>query len=171
MRAARFLLVMSLLLRVAYAQNADSLQSSVDPKIVALSGDYWKWRTNEMPFSMDDIPRLERPVGWVADWSAATVEKRRAELAKFESRWKALKPVNGWANRRDEVDYRLTGSAIARARWELDLLRSWRRNPQFYVDQSLDAIHTLLLQPPPFSEARSQEIYRRVKNIPKLLAQ
>ena len=32
-----------------------------------------------------------------------------------------------------QVDYRLLGSALARVRWELDVLQGWRRNPRFYV--------------------------------------
>jgi hypothetical protein len=45
-----------------------------------LSSDFWTWRASEQPFSFDDIPRLDRPPGWAADWSASTVARRRDEL-------------------------------------------------------------------------------------------
>ena len=43
-------------------------------------------------------------------------------------------------NRAQQVDYRLMGSAIARVRWELDLNRRWKRDPSFYLDQTLTAL-------------------------------
>ena len=66
-----------------------------------------------------------------------------------------------------QVDYRLTGSAIARAHWELEIVRNFERNPMFYVDQTMGAIFERLLQPPPFSPVRSQEIITRLKSIPQ----
>jgi len=51
-----------------------------------LSSDFWEWRSTEQPFSFDDIPRLDRPQGWTADWSPSTIAKRRKELAAFENR-------------------------------------------------------------------------------------
>jgi uncharacterized protein (DUF885 family) len=69
----------------------------------------------------------------------------------------------------EQVDYRLLGSAVARVRWELSIEQSWKRNPQFYVDQTLASVFFILLPPPPFSEARQQEIVARVKQIPATL--
>ena len=66
----------------------------------------------------------------------------------------------------EQVDYRLLGSAVARVRWELSIEQSWKRNPEFYVDQTLGSVYLLLLPPPPFSEARQAEIVARVKQIP-----
>jgi uncharacterized protein (DUF885 family) len=70
----------------------------------------------------------------------------------------------------DQVDYRLLGSALARVRWELSIQQTWKRNPQFYVDQTLGSVFVLLLQPPPFAESRQQEIVARIKQIPATLA-
>lgn len=33
---------------------------------------------------MDDLPRVERPAGWVADWSAEAVRELGRRLARFE---------------------------------------------------------------------------------------
>jgi hypothetical protein len=66
----------------------------------------------------------------------------------------------------DQVNYRLLASAIARVRWELTIEQAWRRNPAFYVDQTLGSVFVLLLPPPPFSDARQRQIVARVKQIP-----
>src|SRR5215472_11481234 len=83
----------------------------------SLARDFWEWRAVEQPVSADDIPRLERPAGWVPDWSPAAVTRYRQELEAFEARWKKL-DASQWAVPR-QVDYRLMGSAIARVQWEL----------------------------------------------------
>ncbi len=46
-----------------------------------LSSEFWEWRASEQPFSFDDIPRLDRPSGWAADWSSSIIAKRREELS------------------------------------------------------------------------------------------
>jgi Bacterial protein of unknown function (DUF885) len=135
-----------------------------------LSTDFWEWRAAEQPFSLDDIPRLDRPEGWAADWSASTIAKRRDQLSAFENRWKSLDRDASDRSRPETVDYLLVGSAIARARWELDYVRGWQRNPWFYLDQSLASVFVILTQPPPFDEVRSAEIVRRIQAIPQIIS-
>lgn len=132
-----------------------------------LTADFWHWRTAEQPLSADDMSRVERPAAWVPDWSPAAIEKYRTDLTVFEERWKAIDVATMPIPR--QVDWRLMGSAMARARWELDVLKPWQRNPMFYLDQTLGGIFDCLLQPPPFSEARAQEIVQRMGNIPRIL--
>jgi len=132
-----------------------------------LARDFWAWRAAEMPVSTDDIPRLERPAGWVPDWSPASVARYQKEMEGFEARWKAMN-ASSWPVAR-QVDYRLMGSAIARVRWELLVNRGWQRNPDFYVDQTLGAYVLLLLQPPPFDAARSQQIVATLRSMPRTL--
>jgi Bacterial protein of unknown function (DUF885) len=144
------------------AQTASALQQ--------LSADFWQWRAVEQPFSFDDIPRLDRPRGWAADWSASAIVKRRDELAAFENRWKELGRDVRDRSRHYTVDYLLVGSAIARARWELDYVRGWQRNPWFYLDQTLASLFVSLTQPPPFDQALSAEIVGRVLAIPRIIA-
>ncbi len=136
-----------------------------------LSADFWQWRAAEQPFSFDDIPRLDRPQGWAADWSSSTIARRREELTAFEDRWKQLRKDASDRSRPETVDYLLVGSAIARARWELDYVRGWQRNPWFYLDQTLASLFVSLTQPPPFDQARSAEIVGRVKAIPQIIAE
>ena len=142
-------------------QRASALQQ--------LSSDFWEWRASEQPFSFDDIPRIDRPEGWAADWSSSTIAKRRNQLAGFERRYKELGRVVKDRPRVDTVDYLLVGSAIARARWELDYVRAWQHNPWFYLDQTLASVFMSLTQPPPFEQARSAEIVRRVQAIPQII--
>jgi uncharacterized protein (DUF885 family) len=141
------------------AARADSLDE--------LARDFWAWRAAEMPESTDDIPRLERPTAWIPDWSAQAVESYRKQVSNFEQRWQAIDASN-WPVQR-QVDYRLIGSAIARARWELDYLAPWKKNLNFYLDQTLGAYLHLLLQPPPFGKERSAEIVATLNAFPKIL--
>jgi len=129
-----------------------------------LAADFWTWRAVHQPFTDDDIPRIERPADLTPDWSPASMDARRRALTEFEKRWRALDPA-AWPVPR-QVDYRLMGSALARVRWELDIERGWKRNPAFYVDQTLGAVYDRMLQPPPFSTVRSAEILRRLESIP-----
>lgn len=138
------------------------------PALDRLSEDFWQWRAQTQPFSEDDIPRIERPHDFQIDWSPRAVEERRNRLASFEQRWQALRPSNKTPIP-EQVDYRLIGSALARVRWEFDILASWKRNPAFYVDQTLGAMYVLLLPPAPFAPDRQTEIVRRLESVPATL--
>jgi uncharacterized protein (DUF885 family) len=156
----RYLAILSFLLVPNIHARADSLSD--------LNESFWQWRAQEQPFTNDDIPRIERPAGLVIDWSPQTIAQRRQQLDLFEQRWKGLAPPSQ-TSVHDQVDYRLLGSALARVRWELSIEQTWKRNPQFYVDQTLGSVFILLLQPPPFAESRQQEIVARIKQIPATL--
>ena len=157
MKFSRNLAILSLLFVFGLNGQASSLSE--------LGDRFWQWRALEQPFTGDDIPRIERPASFVVDWSANTIDARLQQLSQFEQQWKELAPP-AQASVHDQVDYRLMGSAIARARWELSIEQAWRRNPGFYVDQTLGSVFVLLLQPPPFSESRQQQIVERMKQIP-----
>jgi len=132
-----------------------------------LAHDFWNWRAAEMPVSSDDIPRLERPAGWLPDWSPEAAVRYHQNLDDFDARWKKIDPTS-WPVPR-QVDYRLMGSAIARVRWELDITRGWQRNPMFYVEQTAGAYFHLLLPPPPFDAARTHDIVATLASIPVTL--
>src|SRR5258708_25406700 len=55
-----------------------------------LARDFWEWRAAEQPISGDDIPRIERPAGWLPDWSPAAVAHYHQQLEQFEARCKKL---------------------------------------------------------------------------------
>ena len=155
----RWLVVFLAFLTIAPLLRADQLDD--------LARDFWNWRVTEMPISYDDIPRMERPSGWVPEWSPAAVTLYRSELTKFEKRWRDLN-VSAWPVNR-QVDYRLIGSAIARVRWELEITRGWERNPYFYNEQTLGAHYSLLLPPPPFNAERTRNLVRTLASVPGTL--
>src|ERR1700737_3089941 len=133
-----------------------------------LADDFWKWRAKYAPFTGDDVNRIERP-GGMRDWSRAKTDNHRDELAEFETRWKKI-DINGWPIPK-QVDYRLIGSALSRVHWELDVNPRWKRDPNFYIEQTLTPIVEALTVPGPYDEARSREILTRIENIPSILQQ
>jgi hypothetical protein len=136
-------------------------------RLRALADRFWTWRAANQPASGDDIPRIVRPKDWVPDWSVTTVAARRKALQGFEGEWRALDTTR-WG-RSAQVDYRLVGSALARVHWELDVTRGWRRNPLFYLEQTIGALHEDLLRPPPFDTVRTRELVRRLERIPSTI--
>jgi uncharacterized protein (DUF885 family) len=147
------------ILAIARAQ-ADSLET--------LGNDFWAWRAKYAPFTADDVNRMERP-GGTRDWSRASIDRRRKDLAGFEARWKKLNPAR-WPIPK-QVDYKLIGSALSRVRWELEVNPRWKRDPNFYIEQTLTALAEALTVPAPYDEARRREILTRIENIPSTLQQ
>ena len=133
-----------------------------------LGDDFWVWRARYAPFTGDDVNRMERP-GGMRDWSRAKIDNHRKELAEFEARWKKIDPPKAEWPIAKQVDYKLIGSALARVHWELEINPRWKRDPLFYIDQTLTALAEALTVPAPYDEARSREILTRVENIPSIL--
>jgi uncharacterized protein (DUF885 family) len=150
----------SLALSTSGQTQADSLDK--------LATDFCAWRAKYAPFTGDDVNRIERP-GGVRDWSKATIDNRRKDLAAFEARWKKI-DASGWPIPK-QVDYRLMGSALSRVRWEFDVNPRWKRDPNFYVAQTLTPVVEALTVPGPYGAARSREVLTRIENIPAILQQ
>ncbi len=157
---ASLLLMTSLALSAAVQAQPNSLEQ--------LSDDFWTWRAKYAPFTGDDVNRIERP-GGIRDWSRARIEQQRKDLAGFEARLKTIDPAQ-WPISK-QVDYKLIGSALARVRWELDVNPRWKRDPNFYIAQTLTALAEALTIPAPYDEARGREILTRIENIPSILTQ
>ncbi|WP_163566721.1 DUF885 domain-containing protein [Fodinicola feengrottensis] len=134
-----------------------------------LAADFWDWRAATAPASTDDLTRMDRPTGWLPDWSASAVDARRQAAAGFRVRLAALaldaEPVAV------RVDGRLIQSAIDRVYWELDLQRGWRRHPGFYVEQAVVPIFEAMLPPGPFNDQRAAGIAALLAHLPEILAQ
>jgi len=75
MKIPRLLCASLLTVFLAPVVRADALDD--------LARDFWAWRAAEMPVSTDDIPRLDRPAGWIPDWSPAAVESYRKQVGTF----------------------------------------------------------------------------------------
>ena len=140
------------------AQSGDQLQK--------LAQDFWTWRAQFAPFTADDVNRMERP-GGMRNWSGSAIARQQADLGKFEARWKQI-DASKWPIPQ-QVDYRLIGSALARVHWELEVNPRWKRDPNFYLAQTLTAVAEALTVAAPYDEARSREILIRIQNIPALL--
>src|SRR5206468_215648 len=131
--------------------QADSLDKLAD--------DFWTWRAQYAPFTDDDVNRMERP-GGTRDWSAAAIDRQRKDLGEFEARWKKI-DIKDWPIPK-QVDYRLIGSALSRVRWELDINPRWKRDPNFYIAQTLTPVVEALTVPGPYDAAHSWEILTRI---------
>jgi hypothetical protein len=145
------------------AQTRESQSSDLH----LLSREFFQWRARTQPPSSDDIPRIERPPGWVPDVSPLGMSEQFAKYREFRSRLDAI-PRSGWT-RSDSVDYLLLRSAIERVNWELRVLRAPIRNPDYYVQETLGAVYELLLISSPMTEARTKEIIFRLESIPLTL--
>ena len=159
--ASLFLLASLGLSATAQAQP-DSLEKLAD--------DFWTWRAKSAPFTGDDVNRMERP-GGTRNWSRSSIDQRGKDLAGFEVRWKKIGSTQTNWRIPQQVDYKLIGSALSRVRWELDINPRWKRDPNFYIEQTLTALAEPLTVPAPYDEARSREILTRIENIPSILQQ
>jgi uncharacterized protein (DUF885 family) len=140
-------------------------QTGTSEDVETLAQDFWEWRAAQQPRSHDDIPRIDRPAGWLPDFSAGAVARYRRERDAFAERLARIDPR---ADRAAAVDARLLRSALARVRWELDVLRSWQRDPGFYVDQTLGCVFDLLT-PLGVDAARLADVRRVLAATPALL--
>lgn len=133
----------------------------------ALAKEFFEWRATTQPATGDDVNRVERPAGWVPDFSAAALQQHDAAQKKFHDRLNTLDKT-GWTIA-DSVDYLFLRGAIERVNYELNIVRSARRNPDFYVNQTLGAVFELIVQPPPFSETRAKNIVLRLQTFPNTI--
>src|SRR5213595_3281459 len=160
--------LISVVLVLSCACSQKPAQNPETEALDKLAGDFWTWRAKHAPFTGDDVNRIERP-GGTRDWSRASIDKQRKDLAEFEARWKKL-DATAWPIPQ-QVDHKLIGSALSRVQWELDINPRWKRDPNFYIAQTLTALAEALTAPAPYDEARSREILTRVENIPSILQQ
>ena len=141
--------------------------SALDSELQRLAGEYFAWRAEQQPAGGDDIPRVERPDGWVPDFSEAALSDYRAAYADYRARLDNL-DRRGWS-RADEVDALALSAAINRVHWELDVLKAPHRNPYFYVDQTLGSLFEILIVSSPVTSERASNIVARLEAIPTIL--
>jgi hypothetical protein len=141
--------------------------TSLATDLAQLGTDFWEWRDATSFRTSDDIPRVERPAGWVPRFDPEGIDEIRQGLAGFTERWRSF-PVDGLeALPVDaQVDHRLLGAALARVHWELDVLRNWERDAVFLTSQVLGPWFDLLLAPPPFEATRQSDLVRVLEAVP-----
>src|SRR5438876_1326335 len=161
----KFLVLLLLLLpRGICGQTPSAIP--IEDTLDKLASDFWSWRAKYAAFTGDDVNRLERP-GGVRDWSAAAIDKRSRDLKDFDARYQKI-DASGWPVPQ-QVNYRLIGSALSRVHWELNINPRWKRDPTFYIEQTLTPVVEALTVPGPFNAERSREILTRIENIPAIL--
>ena len=138
-----------------------------DPGLQALAARFFRWRAVVQPCTGDDILRVERPEGWTPQVSPEDFRNQRRIYTEFKFILQQL-PRAGWS-RTDSIDYLLLRSAIERVNWELNVVKTPFRNPEFYVEQTLGAIYELLLVSSPMTDPRTEDILRRIGSIPATL--
>lgn len=131
--------------------------------IQSLANDFFEWRKITQPSTEDDILRVERPDGWIPDFSTEALERNKQKHLEYSTRLKNL-PKDNWS-RSDSVDFLLLHSAIERVNWELNVLRSPYRNPGFYVHQTIGSVYELLLIHSPMTDQRMKNIILRLQSI------
>jgi hypothetical protein len=154
-------------LRGDQAAASDDAPVASPTDMRTLATEFFEWRRVQQPASGDDIPRVERPDGWVPDFSPAALESYRVRYQDY------LNAVDGLDTRdwdvTSRVDARLLRAAIQRVHWELDVLQSPHRNPLFYVQQTLGSLFELLILSSPMGEQRAGNILVRLEQIPHTL--
>jgi uncharacterized protein (DUF885 family) len=132
-----------------------------------LAANFFEWRKITQPSTEDDILRVERPDGWAPNFSPASLEGYKKKYVEYSAELRNL-PRENWS-RSDSIDYLLMHSAIERVNWELNVLRSPSRNPDFYVHQTIGAVYELLLIHSAMTEERIKNIILRLLSIPKTI--
>ena len=136
-------------------------------EVQALAAAFFDWRRTQQPVTGDDIPRVERPDGWVPDFSPTALEGYRRQYRQYLRAVDAL-DTRGW-DVTARVDARLLRAAIQRVHWELEVLEAPRRDPNFYVQQTLGSVFELLIVSSPMDEARARNIVLCLERIPATL--
>jgi hypothetical protein len=138
-----------------------------DEAVRQLGTELWTWRLPTQFRTSDDIPRVDRPHGWLPTFTATSVEERLERAAGFRERWVAID--RSTLTPTGEVDHRLLGSALARVHWECEILRNWERDAVLLASQAIGPYFDLLLRPPPFEEDRRGDLHHVLASVPAQL--
>jgi hypothetical protein len=147
--------------------TAQSDPETSDPQLVDLAGEFYSWLSVNQPASPFAAIRTARPLGWEPDWSQTALQQRKIEYIQFQSRLKALN-TSGYETG-DLVDLALLGAAMERVHWQFEVLASPRRDPGFFLDQSLGSLYELLIESPQPDQAAMEELVRRLLRFPSLI--
>src|SRR5215472_12861780 len=128
-----------------------------------LAGSFWSWRARQQPRTRDDIPRVERPAGWLPEVDSQLASRRREELAGFQAALTRIRP----GEVADRVDHRLLRSAMARVIWETEILQV-ATIPRYWIDQALGPVFDTLLRPG-VDPVRVAEVVRLLRAVPVTL--
>jgi len=149
------------------AQNPADTDSTKVKFVRTLAADFFEWRRVQQPVTGDDITRVERPDGWVPDYSPDALEAYRERYSAYVASLDNLE-IDDWPVQA-QVDARLLRAAVQRVHWELNILKAPHRNPLFYLNQTLGSVFELLIISSPMTETRAENILLRLEQFPKTL--
>lgn len=144
------------------------LYSQQNAALQRLGKEFFEWRSISQPVTGDDIPRIERPNGWIPDYSPNAVRTYKTKYTYFRSALRSI-PAIDWT-RADSIDYLLLRSAIERVNWELNILELPARHPEFYIQQTIGSLFDILVIGSPWTHSRAENFLLRLRSIPKSLA-
>jgi hypothetical protein len=153
---------------VAAQESATEPDRSPAATLAPLAREFFRWRSVQQPAGGDDIPRVERPDGWLPDYSPQALETYRAGYRDFAGAAAGLETAD-W-DIPDRVDRRLLQAAIERVHWEIEILKVPRRNPLFYIDQTLGSVFELLVISSPMNEIRARNILALLEHFPATIS-
>ncbi len=161
----RYLILFLLCSLLVLCQPLLASETEHSQALQGLAAEFFEWRRIQQPVSGDDIPRVERPDGWVPDFSQQALSNYRMRYRTFINALGQLDREN-WTLT-DEVDAKLLEAAIERVHWELDVLKAPHRNPLFYVHQTLGSVFELLILSSPMTGKRAENILLRLEHFPQ----
>jgi hypothetical protein len=129
-----------------------------------LAESFWTWRARQQPRTRDDIPRVDRPPGWLPEVDSQLASRRREELAGFQAALTRIRPDEV----ADRVDHKLLRSAMARVIWETEILQV-ATIPRYWIDQTIGPVFDALLRPG-VDAIRIAEVVRLLRAVPVTLA-
>lgn len=127
--------------------------------MATLNADFLRWQ-NLSPADGDDSVGV---ASRVRDFSAPTVAKRRAEMARYLARMQDMN-VSAW-DRSQQVDWLAVRAKMLQQHFTLMVGKPWERDPGFYVDQMQSVAYANL----PASAADLARIRRGLQDIPLLV--
>jgi len=158
-------LMVSLCCWLAFPAGASAQSDAVLQK---LGEEIYTWRLQNQPFDYDDVTRLDRPPGWLPDWSAEAIAQADGQLKSLQQRLETIDPKK--LSVHDQINYLLLRSELERTDFERHELSPMTRDPDFYVAQTCGVVFNYVLRPAPFDDARAEEVIRQIMHTPKTIA-
>ncbi|MDX1557055.1 MAG: hypothetical protein R3212_13575, partial [Xanthomonadales bacterium] len=149
------------------AQDVADGHDTGSPQLVSLAEAFNDWLASNRPVTPHAVLRRSRPAGWDPDWSQSAIQKRKTEYLQFQGRQKAISTLG--FDTADRIDAAILGANMARVHWSLEVLDRPRRDPGFYLDQSLGSLFEVLVRAPEPGASDIEELIRRLHRFPPLI--
>ncbi|HEX4932596.1 MAG TPA: DUF885 family protein, partial [Gemmatimonadaceae bacterium] len=102
------------------------------------------------------------------DFSAANIARQLSWFREMKARLYGISTDSLTADER--VDHRILGGVIDGWVLDLDVARSWQRNPMIYASAIADGVHNLMTMESAPPEERMRRVTGKLRQVPALLA-